>query len=695
MKISAAVALLAVVSLATANAAVVDLKTLQAEGVTPIQKVLVLLNKMLTDGIAEKKEEEVKFAKFEQWCGDQTRTKEEEIKAGAASIEALTATIEKTAANIRGLGARIAEVEEDVGRWTKDSSAASSVRQREKVDFTATLQDYTESVDAITQAIVVLKKQTFDRAQAALVQQSLLQVRDLRRVPMKAKAALMAFLQQGQPERNAESIPDERLFNEAPEANAYEFQSQGVIDMLEKLKDEFETKRSELQKEEMTAQHAFEQIMQQLTDNMENGNHEVDRKKVLKAEAGQAKAEAEGSLAQTTKDKTEDESYLSDLTALCTQKKTDFDSRQSLRAEEIESLQKAIEIISSHTVQGSGEEYLPQLIQRSASGKKHTVLTQLRREQENPLQSRIAAFLESRAERSGSKLLSQVAEQVAADPFGKVKKLIKDLISKLMQEATAETEHKGWCDSELATNKVNREARTAEAAKLTESIDELNADILKLTQESETLAREVSEIQANMAQMTADRQASKEANMKTIKEAKEAQAAVEEAIAVLKDYYAKSTQATAMVQQTPIEDAPETFEKPYKGMFPEGGNIVDFLEVILTDFTRLESSTSADEAQEQDEYEKFMFESKKDVALKENAKEHALSTKTDKEEALHNAEEELKMTQEQLEKAQAYYDKLKPTCVDSGITYEERVRRREEEIQSLEEALKILAGEDI
>eukprot|EP00971_Amphidinium_carterae_P004014 79725-Amphidinium_carterae.1 len=30
---------------------------------------------MLTNGVAEKKEEEVKFAKFEQWCQDQTRVR--------------------------------------------------------------------------------------------------------------------------------------------------------------------------------------------------------------------------------------------------------------------------------------------------------------------------------------------------------------------------------------------------------------------------------------------------------------------------------------------------------------------------------------------------------------------------------------------------------------------------------------------
>ena len=32
----------------------------------------------------------------------------------------------------------------------------------------------------------------------------------------------------------------------------------------------------------------------------------------------------------------------------------------------------------------------------------------------------------------------------------------------------------------------------------------------------------------------------------------------------------------------------------------------------------------------------------------------------------------------------AYYDKLKPSCVDAGVSYEERVERREAEIQSAE-----------
>jgi len=130
-------------------------------------------------------------------------------------------------------------------------------------------------------------------------------------------------------------------------------------------------------------------------------------------------------------------------------------------------------------------------------------------------------------------------------------------------------------------------------------------------------------------------------------------------------------------------------------MLPEGGNVVDFLEVILSDFNRLESETSASEASEQETYEKYMFESKKDRALKENEMEHKKSKIVDKESDLHSTKAELEATKDQLDKAIAYYEKLKPNCVDSGITYEERAQRREEEIQSLQEALKILTGTDV
>jgi len=448
-------------------------------------------------------------------------------------------------------------------------------------------------------------------------------------------------------------------------------------------------KKADLIKEEMKAKNAYDMIMQVLTDNIENADHEIKKKTLLRAETEQAKAEAEADLAETTKERDEDQAYLDETIALCNQKKADFESRQKLRAEELETLKKAMEIISSGEVAGAGDKYLPTFLQTGLKS-----LAQTQSKQQNPLQSKISAFLAERARTTGSRVLSEMSQQVTANPFKKVKKLIKDLIVQLMEEATAEVEHKGWCDTELTTNKQTRDAKTADVASLTSEIEDLTATIAELTQNLADLAVQIKELEDAMAKATEDRTASKATNEQTIEEAKLAQTAVSNAMALVKDYYEKSAQATALAQQTPGEDAPETFTKPYKGMLPEGGNVVDFLEVILTDFTRLETETTDDEAAEEARYKDFMFESTKSKALKENETKHKTATKTDKESALHFAEEELKTTKEQLADAVAYYEKLKPSCVDSGITYEERVKRREEEIQSLQEALKILQGED-
>jgi len=638
---------------------------------------MTLMEEMKAKAIAAKNDEEVKFSAFSQWCTNTKASKSDEIAAGEEKMEMLKAEIEKAKVLISKLTDRILELEEDVGRWKKDQASATAVREKEKADFTATVTDYSESIDAVEGALSVLKKQAFDRKQAAA---SLLQVQSLRLTPASSKKVITSFLQQ-----------DPELAYDAPEANAYEFQSGGVVEMLEKLMDEFSSKKTDLEKEELGAQQGFEQIFQQLADNIENAEFEIAKKTKHRAETEAAKAEAEGDLAQTTADRDEDQKYLDDTIALCKQKTSDFESRQTLRAEEIEAISKAIEIIGSETVAGAGDKHLPALLQI----RKKSSLAQLRSSASNPaLQRKLAAFLSERAQKSGSRLLAEMAQQAGANPFIKVKKMIKDLIVKLMEEATSETEHKGWCDTELTTNKQTRDKKSAEIAELESLIEDLTATIASLTQDIADLTAAVKELDEAMAKETEDRTASKAKNTETIAEAKAAQVAVEQAMAVLKDFYAKSATATALVQQ-PAVDAPETFDKPYKGLGSEGGGVVDFLEVILTDFSRLESETTSSEAEEEETYKTFMFESKKDKALKEGEIKLKSGTKTDKQSALQTAEEDLKTTKEELDKALEYYEKLKPTCVDSGITYEERVKRREEEIVSLQEALKILEGTDL
>jgi tetratricopeptide (TPR) repeat protein len=277
-----------------------------------------------------------------------------------------------------------------------------------------------------------------------------------------------------------------------------------------------------------------------------------------------------------------------------------------------------------------------------------------------------------------------------------VKKLVKDLIVKLMEEATAEMEHKGWCDTELTTNQQTRDKRSEEIDSLTSEIEDLTGDVAKLAQDISELQGEVKDLDKAMLDASKERSESKATNQKSIEGAKSAITAVGEAISVLKAFYAKSAEATAFAQakmKAPEDDAPETFDTPLKGSQTEGGSVLGFLEVILSDFSRLESETTSSEATEEQQYKKFMFESAKDRALKANQISLEEATKVDKETALHTSKGDLKEAQSSLDEALKYYEKLKPSCVDTGISYSERVQRRQAEIQSLQEALKILSDE--
>merc|ERR1719394_723760 len=119
------------------------------------------------------------------------------------------------------------------------------------------------------------------------------------------------------------------------------------------------------------------------------------------------------------------------------------------------------------------------------------------------------------------------------------------------------------------------------------------------------------------------------------------------------------------------------------------------LEVIESDFARLEAETSSAEATSQKTYDEQMTDSKVDKAQKTTDSEHKAAKKQDQEQALTVKSSDFEGTQKELDAALAYYDKLKPSCVDAGVSYDDRVGRRKEEIASLQEALKILNGEDI
>jgi len=360
-----------------------------------------------------------------------------------------------------------------------------------------------------------------------------------------------------------------------------------------------------------------------------------------------------------------------------------------------------------------------------------TSLAQLRSQQES-LPFRVAAvkFLRNAGRRLHSQRLGMIAEKVStsSDPFGKVKKMIDDMITRLLEETNSESEQKGFCDKELGTNKITRTKLQGTIDQLTAKIDESEALITSCTQRVAELAKELAEISATVKEATALRQEEKAKNGETVKDSKDALKAIEAATAVLKEFYKSASMATGFLQEDasrPTMGSAEwnslanpnfegkggygqgsedkvdkghkagmqTFGKTYNGLQDQAGGVFAMLEVISSDFSTLVADTESSEAAASRTYNEFMVESKRATAVKDKESEMLTSDKAAAKSNQLSDTKDLKATQDQLLAAGRYYEKLKPTCVDTGITYADRVKGRESEIQSLKEALQILQGQ--
>merc|ERR1719379_112760 len=412
---------------------------------TPVSKVIDLLNAMVEKGKSEKHEEALQFKAYEKFCKDTSAAKTWAIGEANDKIEMLTADIQGYEADAEKAGKKVAQDDADISTWSGNLKAATEVRETEKADYQVAFADYGESITALEEGLATLAKENKKTAQASA---ALAQVAASNLIPEAQKKVIYAFL---------ESDPDENIAVSlgAPEGAAYEFQAQGIVDMLEKLKEKFEDERSDLEKSEMNAGNAYEMLALDLKNQISHATEDRAEQSERKAEAMQNAAEAKSDLQDTTNTRDDDTKYLSDLTATCALKADAFAERQKLRAEEIAAVEKAIEILGSGAVAGASEKHLPALLQ-----KKGVALAQLRAVAQSPTQLRVAAFLKEQAIRLKSRVLSTLAVRVTADPFKKVKQMIKDMIVKLMEEANEEAEHKGFCDTELSTNEQTRKQKT-------------------------------------------------------------------------------------------------------------------------------------------------------------------------------------------------------------------------------------------
>merc|ERR1719446_1407854 len=217
---------------------------------------------------------------------------------------------------------------------------------------------------------------------------------------------------------------------------------------------------------------------------------------------------------------------------------------------------------------------------------------------------------------------------------------------------------------------------------------EMEADRNKLEEELETLNQEIGDL-------VDAREKAENAN--TVAEAQAGMDALDMGIDILTKFYKTVNKEDVVysLAQGPVDDAPDQSFKigaAYKGAQSEAGGILGMMAVMKSDFERTISETEAAEAQAEQDHLAFMTETGKSLAQKNEAVTLKTHQKGDVEVKLENASDNLDAQTVILQTAIKELMELKKACIDTGMSYADRVANREEEIAALKKADCILSA---
>merc|ERR1719487_1523160 len=495
-------------------------------------------------------------------------------------------------------------------------------------------------------------------------------------IGQKSRDRLQGFLQEAQ---NAEEGEDLRL--KAPVqgvVHEYESHSGGILGTLQDMEEKAQGQLSDLRKAEMEAAFSFQMVKQGLADETKLLKQKLSDSTSGKASALEQMGKEKGELAYTSKTKEADEARLQGQSTECQSKTEEWTRRQKEAGEEMAVIDKAKEILAG------GVKAFVQVSSKSVKVRRGEDDDEDDKEEE--LRDKLAEAFKGMSHKFGSYALSQMVSSARADPFGKIRGMIEDMISKLMTEANEEANAKAFCDEENAKARKSQAEKTALFDKFTARIDEAAS--------KSGIQKELAEIDAAQAEATKIRSAEHAEYLKASKDFKDSADAVVAAVSVLKSYYEGSFLQLKSEKQPMalgVSEGPE-FGGYGKTEGDAAHTIIEVLQVAEEDFTKLLAETEAEEEAAAALFKKDSDASKVAKATKETEVRDKSSEIKSLEVALNHHGEDRDTVSKELDAVIGYLDKLKPQCENKAMSYEEKKARREAEIEGLKDAMAILEG---
>merc|ERR1719310_90047 len=489
------------------------------------------------------------------------------------------------------------------------------------------------------------------------------------------------------------------------------YHSQEIIESLMQILKTFKVKKNELETSEADTKHTFDMAQQSRMNQLQAFRDQVDRTEEIIATKEEEENQYSAQKDSTEEDKESDETFLDELVKDCEKTADAFDQRSKSRSGEMAALSEALVILKGKVAETYGANKKLNLLSTStgaddvsklANAEGHWVWVPgfMQISADSNLQGvdettkKVIKYLTRKASSLQSASLSTLCLKARADHFVKVRTMIKDLIAKLEADAEAEQDQKGWCDEEMEKATSKRDENIGAMEGDMASIAKTSATIDQLTREIAELEVEIADLYKALNEATDLRKAQKATNDKTVADATAGLNAVKAAIKVLEDFYGSFVQVKAAYKppkgdadgNTVGDLAPDTgfsSDDEYAGNQDAATGILGLMAVIESDFEGTIDKTKDEEKEAAKEFDTFKSDTEGDLDEKKGAVD-------EKQGDLKTAKADLVDYKDDLKKeALDELAKLKPACVGTGMDYQERVARREQEIESLKTAYNI------
>lgn len=636
---------------------------------------------------AEGQNEELSYEKFAYWCKNSEASLRTAIAKEEETIEELKLSIEGKESEVETLTKQVNELEDEVDELEKAKTKAKRVRKDGQNLYNLVDGNLDDTIQGVKDALKALQEaRTSTEGSAALVQ--LMKnlggkITDVQRI------ALTSFLAAG-PKKERPDFAAEGDRNAS--VDDYTFKSDKVIELLKELQIKFEEEKLASTKAETNAVNAFALEKKARQEQIDVAGESITAKTEQNTTVTGEITDARSELSNTQDDLKADSDRLEETEKSCRTKQSQWNERSAIREQEREAIAAAIKILAKVgdvRTEAPGNPVPP------------TSPVESFLQIDDPKFKAIKLLRES-ARQTHSKALERLAQEVQAHltgPFDDVNNMIQKMIFRLEAEQTDEDKHKLWCDEEIEktnTSKVNKEDKIDE---LTASIDAADAKAKKLGEDAVAANDMVSDIKKHVEEATEIRKIGKKENALAIKDSKDAQAALANAISVLEEFYKSTTMVPKedweFLQRAPVDlpDKPSSWENSYTGVTDpaqEDAGIITVLKRTASDFARMESDTVAQEQTDQDNYETDMNACSIEKARRTKESEEKTAEQKRQIEKSKSWQATRKHVESELEATEQYLSDLNPACVDGDSTYEDRKAARDKEIEALHQAQGIL-----